>query len=143
MKDKNIIDDNTVFIVCEGHQPNNNRSSANILIEYLNKENINNKMIISDKDISKPEILKNIDKLVDINCYNRILSIAKDFVARRWFMNASNYNFPIDKCDFYGVVDNRNISKTEWYKSEIGINQVMKEFINIGNQTINKELSIK
>ena len=40
MKDKNIIDDNTVFIVCEGHQPNNNRSSANILIEYLNKENI-------------------------------------------------------------------------------------------------------
>lgn len=143
MKDKNIIDDNTVFIVCEGHQQNNNRSSANILIEYLNKENINNKMIISDKYISNPEILKNIDKLVDINSYNRILRIAKDFVARRWFMNASNYNFPIDKCDFYGVVDNRNISKTEWYKSEIGINQVMKEFINIGNLTINKELSIK
>ena len=142
-KDKNIIDDNTVFIVCEGHQPNNNRSSANILIKYLNKENINNKIIISDKYISNPEILKNIDKLVDINSYNRILRIAKDFVARRWFMNASNYNFPIDKCDFYGVVDNRNISKTQWYKSEIGINQVMKEFINIGNQTINKELSIK
>ena len=128
MKDKNIIDDNTVFIVCEGHQPNNNRSSANILIEYLNKENIDNKIIISDKYISNPEILKNIDKLVDINSYNRIPRIAKDFV---------------DKCDFYGVVDNRNISKTEWYKSEIGINQVMKEFINIGNQTINKELSIK
>ena len=143
MKDKNIIDDNTVFIVCEGHQPNNNRSSANILIEYLNKENINNKIIISDKYISNPEILKNIDKLVDINSYNRILRIAKDFVARRWFMNASNYNFPIDKCDFYGVVYNRNISKTEWYKSEIGINQVMKGFINIENQTINKELSIK
>ena len=93
MKDKNIIDDNTVFIVCEGHQPNNNRSSANILIEYLNKENIDNKIIISDKYISNPEILKNIDKLVDINSYNRILRIAKDFVARRWFMNASNYNF--------------------------------------------------
>ena len=28
MKDKNIIDDNTVFIVCEGHQPNNNRHST-------------------------------------------------------------------------------------------------------------------
>lgn len=53
MKDKNIIDDNTVFIVCEGHQPNNNRSSANILIDYLKKENINNKIIISDKYISK------------------------------------------------------------------------------------------
>ena len=43
----------------------------------------------------------------------------------------------------YGVVDNRNISKKDWYKSETGINQVMKEFINIGDQTINKELSIR
>ena len=142
MKDKNIIDDNTVFIICEGHQLDNNRSSANILINYLKKENINNKIIISNKYISNPEILKNIDKLVDINSYNRILRIAKDFVAR-WFMNASNYNFPVDKCDFYGVVDNRNISKKDWYKSETGINQVMKEFINIGDQTINKELSIR
>ena len=84
-----------------------------------------------------------IIKLGNINSYNRILRIAKDFVARRWFMNASNYNFPVDKCDFYGVVDNRNISKKDWYKSETGINQVMKEFINIGDQTINKELSIR
>ena len=136
MKEKSIIDDNTIFIICEGHKPDNGRSSANILINYLKKENIN-------KYISNPEILKNIDKLVDINSYNRILRIAKDFVARRWFMNASNYNFPIDKCDFYGVVDNRNISKKDWYKSETGINQVMKEFINIGDQTINKELSIR
>ena len=143
MKEKSIIDYNTIFIICEGHKPDNGRSSANILINYLKKENINNKIIISNKYISNPEILKNIDKLVDINSYNRILRIAKDFVARRWFMNASNYNFPIDKCDFYGVVDNRNISKKDWYKSETGINQVMKEFINIGDQTINKELSIR
>ena len=143
MKDKNIIDDSTVFIICEGHQSDNNRSSANIFIDYLKKENINNKIIIDDRYISNPEILKNIDKLVDINSYNRILRIAKDFVARRWFMNASNYNFPIEKCDFYGVVDNRNISKKDWYKSEAGINQVMKEFINIGELTINNELSIR
>lgn len=58
MKDKNIIDDNTVFIICEGHKPDSNRSSANILINYLKKENINNKIIISDKYISNPEILK-------------------------------------------------------------------------------------
>ena len=98
--------------------------------------------IISDKYISNPEILRNIDKLVDITKYNRILRIAKDFVARRWYMNAKKYNFPIEKCDFYGVVDNRNISKKDWYKSEIGINQVMKEFINIGQLTIDKELDI-
>ena len=82
------------------------------------------------------------DKLVDITKYNRILRVAKDFVARRWYMNAKKYNFPIEKCDFYGVIDGRNISKNDWYKSEIGINQVMKEFINIGQLTIDKELNI-
>ena len=142
MFDRNIIDKDTLFIICESHQ-NNNRSSANMLINYLKKENINNKIIVDNKYITNPELLKNIDKLVNVDNYTRILRIAKDFVARRWFMNARKYNFPIDKCDFFGVVDNRNISKNDWYKSEAGINQVMKEFINIGELTINNELSIK
>lgn len=142
MFDKNIIDENTVFIICESHQTGD-RSSANILIDYLKKENINNKIIIDDKYISNPEILKNIYKLVNINDYTRILRIAKDFVARRWYMNAKKHNFPVDKCDFYGVVDNRNISKDDWYKSNVGVNQVMKEFINIGQLTIDSELSIR
>ena len=112
------------------------------VLDMLKKEGLTNKIIISDKYISNPEILRNIDKLVDITKYNRILRVAKDFVARRWYMNAKKYNFPIEKCDFYGVVDNRNISKKDWYKSETGINQVMKEFINIGQLTIDKELDI-
>ena len=140
MFDRNIIDKDTLFIICESHQ-NNNRS--NMLINYLKKENINNKIIVDNKYITNHELLKNIDKLVNVDNYTRILRIAKDFVARRWFMNARKYNFPIDKCDFFGVVDNRNISKNDWYKSEAGINQVMKEFINIGELTINNELSIK
>lgn len=142
MIDKNIIDNDTIFIICESHSKTD-RSSANILIEYLKKEGLTNKMIIDDKYISNPEILKNIDKLVDINKYNKILRIAKDFVARRWYMNAKKHNFPIEKCDFYGVADGRNISKNDWYKSEVGINQVMKEFINIGQLTIDGELSIE
>lgn len=142
MLDKNIIDDNTVFIICESHG-NTERSSANILIDYLKKEGFTNKIIIDDKYISNPEILKNIDKLVDVNKYNRILRIAKDFVARRWYMNAKRHNFPIDKCDFYGISDARNINKNDWYKSDAGINQVMKELINIGQLTIDDELSIK
>ena len=141
MLDKNIINKNTTFIICEGHG-NTEKRSASILIDYLKKEGLTNKIIISDKYISNPEILRNIDKLVDITKYNRILRVAKDFVARRWYMNAKKYNFPIEKCDFYGIVDNRNISKKDWYKSETGINQVMKEFINIGQLTIDKELDI-
>ena len=126
MLNKNIIDNNTLFIICESHGNINERSSANILTNYLRKEGLVNKIIISDKYITNPEILRNIDKLVDINGYNRILRIAKDFVARRWYMNAKKYNFPIDKCDFYGIVDNRDISKNDWYKSEVCIKQVMK-----------------
>lgn len=110
---------------------------------FLKEKNINNKFIIDNKYITNPEILKNINKLVDITNYHRILRIAKDFVARRWYMNASKYNFPIDKCDFYGVVDGRNINKNDWYKSDDGIKQVMKGFINIGEQTISDELSLK
>lgn len=131
MFDRNIIGEETLFIICESHK-NNDRSSTNILIDYLRKENINNKIIVDDKYINNPEILKNIDKLIDINDYARILRIAKYFVLRRWYTNASRYNFPIDKCDFYGVIDNKNISKNDWYKSDVGVKQVMKEFVNIG-----------
>lgn len=141
MLNKNIIDNNTMFVICDSHQKND-RSSADILIQFLNEKGIDNNYIVDDKYITNPEILKNIDKIVDITKYNRILRVAKDFVARRWYMNASNYDFPIDKCDFYGVVDGRNISKSDWYKSDAGIKQVMKEFINIGEQTISDELSL-
>lgn len=144
MKQKGIIDNNTTFIICSSH-PNKytTEDTADILTRYLKENNFTNKIIINNKHITNPEILKNINKLVDINSYNKILRIAKAFVARRWFMNANNYDFPIDKCDFYGISDMRNITKKEWYLSEKGINQVMKEFINIGTLTIDKELTIK
>ena len=45
MLDRNVIDNNTLFIICESHGDINERSSASILIEYLKKENINNKII--------------------------------------------------------------------------------------------------
>ena len=136
-----IVEENGVMRYSDDGEPSGTAGMP--VLDMLKKEGLTNKIIISDKYISNPEILRNIDKLVDITKYNRILRVAKDFVARRWYMNAKKYNFPIEKCDFYGVVDNRNISKKDWYKSETGINQVMKEFINIGDQTINKELSIR
>ena len=81
MMERNIIDDKTTFIICESHG-DTDRSSAHILIDYLNKENIKNKVIIDDKYISNPEILKNIDKIVDVKEYKRILRIAmlKDII---------------------------------------------------------------
>ena len=60
MLDKNIIDNNTTFIICESHQQLG-RSSATILVDYLKKEGLNNKIIVIDKYISNTEILKNID----------------------------------------------------------------------------------
>ena len=51
MLDKNIIDNNTTFIICEGHG-NTEKRSASILIDYLKKEGLTNKIIISDKYIA-------------------------------------------------------------------------------------------
>ena len=80
MLDKNIIDNNTTFIICEGHG-NTEKRSASILIDYLKKEGLTNKIIISDKYISNPEILRNIDKLVDITKYNRILRRSEEHTS--------------------------------------------------------------
>ncbi|UKI58362.1 MAG: hypothetical protein L6V81_02810 [Clostridium sp.] len=48
---------NTLFIICEGHG-NNNVRSASILVNLLKEKGLLNKIIISDKYISNPEILK-------------------------------------------------------------------------------------
>ena len=53
MLDKNIIDNNTTFIICDGHGTTNRRN-ANILIDYLKREGLTNKIIVSDKYISNP-----------------------------------------------------------------------------------------
>ena len=65
MLDKNIIDNDTDFIICESHG-NTDRSSAKILIDYLKKEGFTNKIIIDDKYISKEEWLS--DEI--INTFN-------------------------------------------------------------------------
>lgn len=45
---RNIIDENTLFIICEGHG-NNNVRSASILVNLLKEKGLLNKIIISDK----------------------------------------------------------------------------------------------
>lgn len=99
-------------------------------------------MEVNDKYISNPEIIKNINKLVNIDDYKNILRIAKSFVARRWYMNAKNHNFPINKCDFYGISDGRNISKDKWYLTEDARKQIMKELINIGQLYLDGEIGL-
>lgn len=141
MYDQNIIDDKTEFIICAGHGKDEN-DSAQILCNFLKEKGLSNKIIIDDKYISNPLLLKNINKLVDINKYNRILRIAKDFVARRFYMNAKRHNFPIEKCDFYGVVDGRGISKDSWYLNDEGKKQVLKELVNIGTLYLEGELDL-
>lgn len=145
MFDQRIIDNNTVFIITKSHSgsfSSPKEDTSNILIKYLNDYGFKNKIIINDKYISNPEIIKNINKIVNINEYKSILRIAKSFVARRWYMNAKKYNFPIDKCDFYGINDDRNISKEKWFLTEEARKQIMKELINIGQLYLDGELTI-
>lgn len=146
MMNKDIINSNTVFIITRGHSGSyteREKDTADILIEYLNKYGFKNKIIINNKYISNPEIAQNINKLIDLSDYKSILRIAKSFVARRWFMTAAKFDFPIEKCDFYGIDDERNISKEKWFKNENAREQVMKELINIGQLYLDNKLDIK
>lgn len=63
MINENIIDNNTMFVICDSHQKDD-RSSADILIQFLKEKGINNNYIVDDKYISNPEILKNIGYVV-------------------------------------------------------------------------------
>ena len=55
MINENIIDNNTMFVICDSHQKDD-RSSADILIQILQDKGINNNYIVDDKYISNPEI---------------------------------------------------------------------------------------
>lgn len=146
MREKGIINEETIFVITASHTggfTKVDKDTSEILIYYLKNYNFKNKIIINDKYISNPEIAENIDKLVNIKNCKRILRIAKSFVARRWFITAENTNFPINKCDFYGVNDGRNISKNEWFLTDDARQQVIKEFVNISRLYLEENYFLK
>ncbi len=146
MRAKGIINEETIFVITASHSGSFTKAekdTSELLVNYLNDYNFKNEIIINDKYISNPEIAENIDKLVDIKKCKRILRIAKSFVARRWFITAENTNFPINKCDFYGINDGRNISKDKWFLTDDARKQVIKELVNIGNLYLEENYSLK
>ena len=55
--------------------------------------------------------------------------MVKDFTRRRQFLTIEKMGFDTKCFEWYGLVDNRNISEYDWYKTEEGVNQVLKEFL--------------
>ncbi len=74
--------------------------------------------------------------------YENIIVMASAFALRRVKMCACHLEYPIDKMNLIGTVGPRNISKEDWYKSDIAKERVFGEIERIGKYLNKGDLDI-
>ena len=84
---------------------------------------------------------KNIVK--SFESYNNIIMVGAAFALRRIKMCASRLDYPVDKIQFLGTIDDRNISKEEWWKDDLSKKRVYEEIERIGKYLVKGDLDIK
>ncbi len=74
----------------------------------------------------------------------RFLCIGKDFLLRRASMYAAKCGYPVDKVQYYGIVDTegKNIGKATWWENQEAVRRVMAEIRRIGEYGEKGDLSI-
>ena len=142
LKKSNLITNKTKFIISKSHtviDPEFNEVVDSLvnLQKELKKYSFDNEIIVP-KNIISTKVYEELKDLFS-NCKN-ILIMVKDFTRRRQFLTIKKMGFDTNCFEWYGLVDNRNISEDDWYKTEEGINQVLKEFLNIKDIEIVKKL---
>ena len=75
--------------------------------------------------------------------YDNIIMIGAAFALRRIKMCASRLDYPVDKIQFIGTVDDRNISKDDWWKNDLSKLRVYEEIERIGKYLVKGDLDIK
>lgn len=75
--------------------------------------------------------------------YENIIMIGAAFALRRIKLCASRLGYPVDRIQFLGTVDERNISKDEWWKSDVSKVRVYEELERIGKYLVKGDLDIK
>lgn len=75
-----------------------------------------------------------IEQIGGFESFDQILIIGYAFALRRISMYVSKLNYPADKIQYYGTVDEkgRNIGSESWWLSDVAINRVMAEIERIG-----------
>ncbi len=123
------------------------RSESSILKEYGISLGIPENVFILEEHASNTK--QNIQFSVPIigkefNSKNlkSILFVCKSFHAQRVFMTAKNFLPKNLKLFFYPIIDERNITKNNWYKNENSKFIVLNELKKIGEYSLIKDISI-
>ncbi len=74
--------------------------------------------------------------------YHNILLIGASFALRRIKLCASKLEYPIDKIQLIGTLDDRKIDKDNWYKSDISRKRVYEEIERIGKYLLKGDLDV-
>ena len=75
-----------------------------------------------------------IEEMGGFDSFNKILFIGCDFMLRRVSMYAAKQNYPMEKLQYFGVVnkDGRNIGRDTWWETDVSRERVMAEIERIG-----------
>jgi uncharacterized SAM-binding protein YcdF (DUF218 family) len=112
--------------------------------QYLIDNGVPNNIILNEsKSTNTKENAIYAKKELDINRikYNKIILISKTYHARRILMTFTSA-FPNSDIKIASVVDDRNITKDNWYKDKGKRDKVMEEVEKIGKYYLKGDLSI-
>ncbi|MCF7795490.1 YdcF family protein [Patescibacteria group bacterium] len=123
------------------------KSEASIFKEYGISLGIPENVFILEEHASNTKqniqfsipILK---KEINLEKLNSILFVCKAFHTQRVFMTARKFLPKNIKLFFYPIIDERNITKNNWYKNENSKFIVLNELKNIGEYSLTENISI-
>jgi uncharacterized SAM-binding protein YcdF (DUF218 family) len=126
---------------------NISKSEASILKEYAVNLGIPENVFVLEEHASNTKqnlqfsvpIMK---KEIDFKNLKSILFVCKSFHTQRVFMTAKNFLSKNLKIFFYPIIDERNITKNNWYKNEDSKIIVLNELKKIAEYSLDKDISI-
>ena len=85
-----------------------------------------------------------IDEIGGFDQFNSILFLGKAFMLRRAQMSAMAQHYPMNKIQYYGLVDKngRNIAADSWWKQEESRIRVLQEVERIGKYSAKGDIEI-
>ena len=108
--------------------------------KYKYDENI---FILEDKATNIYEnLLYSKNYVSSFDSIQNIIMVGASFATRRIKLCATKLGYPMKKVQFMGVVDDRNISKEEWWKSDEAKTRVYEELERIGKYLVKGDLDI-
>ena len=126
---KNECDQMLEYAVNEFHMP------KSLFVKEMRASNASENLLFS-----KELIIQN----GGFDSFEKILLVGNSFMLRRVSMYAAKQGYPVEKLQYYGVVDKngRNIGPDTWWQTDCGRERVMAEIERIGKYYKSGDLGI-